>query len=298
MEIIRTPDDRFENLPDYPFAPNYVEVNGLRLHYVDEGAGETILCLHGEPSWSYLYRKMIPLLAAQHRVVAPDLVGFGRSDKYTDPAAYSFQMHRDVLVGFIEALDLWGITAVVQDWGGLLGLTIATQLPERFARLVIMNTGLPTGLFPMPEAFMQWRAAAERFGTKLPVGRIIQGSTVTKLPKEVVKAYEAPFPDETYKAGAAVFPLLIPLKPEDPGAAEMSRAQRQLTRWTKPALIMFSDGDPITRGGDALFRRAIPGAKGQPEITIEGAGHFLQEDKGEEIAGHILDFMARTAVTS
>ena len=298
MEIIRTPDERFENLPDYPFTPNYVEVNGLRLHYVDEGEGETILCLHGEPSWSYLYRKMIPPLAAQHRVVAPDLVGFGRSDKYTDPAAYSFQMHRDVLVGFIEALDLRGITAVVQDWGGLLGLTIATQLPERFARLVIMNTGLPTGMFPMPEAFMQWRAAAERFGTKLPVGRIIQSSTVTKLPREVVKAYEAPFPDETYKAGAAVFPLLIPLKPEDPGAAEMSRAQRQLTRWTKPALVMFSDSDPITRGGDALFRRAIPGAKGQPEITIEGAGHFLQEDKGEEIAGHILDFMGRTAVTS
>ena len=298
MSIVRTPDERFDNLPDYPFAPNYVEINGLRLHTVDEGAGETILCLHGEPSWSYLYRKMIPPLAAQHRVIAPDLVGFGRSDKYTDPADYSFQMHRDVLVGFIEALDLRGITAVVQDWGGLLGLTIATQLPERFARLVIMNTGLPTGMFPMPEAFMQWRAAAERFGTKLPVGRIIQNSTVTKLPREVVKAYEAPFPDETYKAGAAVFPLRIPLKPEYPGAAEMSRAQRQLTRWTKPALVMFSDGDPITRGSDALFRRAIPGAKGQPEITIEGAGHFLQEDKGEEIAGHILDFMGRTAVTS
>ncbi|MCB9008036.1 MAG: haloalkane dehalogenase [Ardenticatenaceae bacterium] len=296
MEIIRTPDSRFENLPDYPFAPNYVEVNSLRLHYVDEGAGKTILCLHGEPSWSYLYRKMIPPLAAQHRVVAPDLVGFGRSDKYTDPAAYSFQMHRDVLVGFIEALDLRQITVVVQDWGGLLGLTIATQLPARFARLVIMNTGLPTGMFPMPEAFMQWRAAAERFGNKLPVGRIIQNGTVSQLPKEVVAAYEAPFPDEQFKAGAAVFPLLIPLTPQDPGAAEMSRAQRQLTRWTKPALVMFSDGDPITRGGDALFRRAIPGAKDQPEITIEGAGHFLQEDKGEEIASHILDFMGRTAV--
>ena len=296
MTILRTPDDRFENLPDFPFAPNYVEVNSLRLHYVDEGEGEVILCLHGEPSWSYLYRKMIPPLAAQHRVITPDLVGFGRSDKYTDPNAYSFQMHRDALVGFIEALDLQGITAVVQDWGGLLGLTIATQLPERFARLVIMNTGLPTGMFPMPEAFMQWRAAAERFGTRLPIGRVIQGGTVTDVPSEVLKAYEAPFPDEQYKAGAAVFPLLIPLKPEDPGAAEMSRAQRQLTRWTKPALVMFSDGDPITRGGDALFRRAIPGAKDQPEIIIEDAGHFLQEDKGEEIAGHILEFMERTAV--
>ena len=297
MDVIRTPDGRFDNLPDFPFAPHYVEVNGLRLHYLDEGEGEVVLCLHGEPSWSYLYRKMIPPLAAKHRVVAPDLVGFGRSDKYTDPAAYSFQMHRDVLVGFIETLDLRGITAVVQDWGGLLGLTIATQRPERFSRLVIMNTGLPTGMFPMPESFMQWRAAAERFGNKLPVGRIIQNGTVTQLPKEVVKAYEAPFPDASYKAGAAVFPLLIPLKPEDPGAAEMSRAQRQLTRWTKPALVLFSDGDPITRGGDALFRRAIPGAKEQPEITIEGAGHFLQEDKGEEIAGHILDFMGRTAVS-
>ncbi|GJM39965.1 MAG: haloalkane dehalogenase 1 [Ardenticatenaceae bacterium] len=298
MSIIRTPDDRFDNLPDFPFTPNYVEVNGLRLHYVDEGAGEVILCLHGEPTWAYLYRKMIPPLAAQHRVVVPDLVGFGRSDKYTDPEAYSFQMHRDMLVGFIEALDLRGITAVVHDWGAMLGLTIATQLPERFARLVIMNTGLPTGMFPMPDAFMQWRAAAERFGNRLPVGRIIQSSTVTKLPKEVVKAYEAPFPDKTYKAGAAVFPLLIPLKPEDPGAAEMSRATRQLTRWTKPALVMFSDSDPITRGGDVLFRKGIPGAKGQPEITIEGAGHFLQEDKGEEIAGHILDFIRRTAVSN
>lgn len=297
MSIIRTPDDRFENLPGFPFAPNYTEVNGLRLHYVEEGEGEVVLCLHGEPSWSYLYRKMIPPLAAQHRVIAPDLVGFGRSDKYTDPAAYSFQMHRDVLVGFIEALDLRGMTAVVQDWGGLLGLTIATQLPERFARLVIMNTGLPTGMFPMPEAFMQWRTAAERFGTRLPVGRVIQGGTVTDLPAEVIKAYEAPFPDASYKAGAAVFPLLIPLKPDDPGAAEMSRAQRQLTRWTKPALVLFSDGDPVTRGGDELFRRAIPGAQDQPEITIEGAGHFLQEDKGEEIAKHILDFMGRTAVS-
>ena len=297
MDVIRTPDGRFDNLPHFPFAPHYVEVNGLRLHYLDEGEGEVVLCLHGEPSWSYLYRKMIPPLAAKHRVVAPDLVGFGRSDKYTDPEAYSFQMHRDVLVAFIETLDLRRITAVVQDWGGLLGLTIATQRPERFSRLVIMNTGLPTGMFPMPESFMQWRAAAERFGNKLPVGRIIQNGTVTQLPKEVVKAYEAPFPDASYKAGAAVFPLLIPLKPEDPGAAEMSRAQRQLTRWTKPALVLFSDGDPITRGGDALFRRAIPGAKEQPEITIEGAGHFLQEDKGEEIAGHILDFMGRTAVS-
>jgi len=297
METIRTPDNRFDHLPDFPFAPNYLEVNGLRLHYLDEGEGEVILCLHGEPSWSYLYRKMIPPLAAQHRVIAPDLVGFGRSDKLTDPADYSFHMHRDVLVGFIETLDLQGITAVVQDWGGLLGLTIATELPERFARLVIMNTGLPTGMFPMPEAFMQWRAASERFGTKLPVGRIIQNATVTQLSQEVVAAYEAPFPDERYKAGAAVFPLLVPITPQDPGAAEMSRAQRQLTRWTKPALVMFSDGDPITRGGDALFRRAIPGAKDQPEITIEGAGHFLQEDKGEEIAGHILEFMARTAVS-
>jgi haloalkane dehalogenase len=294
MTILRTPDERFENLPDFPFAPHYVDINGMRIHYVDEGEGEVILCLHGEPSWSFLYRKMIPPLAARHRVVAMDFVGFGRSDKYADMGDYSFQMHRDTLVGFIEKLDLQGITAVVQDWGGLIGLTVATQLPERFARLVIMNTGLPTGDEPMPRAFQVWRKFSQRKGMRMEIGRIFRNSLApgNTLSDEVVAGYEAPFPDDSYKAGAAVWPSLVPIEPTDPGAAEMRAARRKLLRWDKPALVMFSDSDPITGAAAPWFRRLIPTAKDQPEITIEKAGHFLQEEKGEEIAGYILRFMA------
>lgn len=298
MKVVRTPDDRFENLDDFPFRPNYVEVGGMRVHYVDEGEGEVILCLHGEPSWSYLYRKMITPLSAGFRVIAMDFVGFGRSDKYVEREAYSFRMHRDTLVGFIEALDLTGITLVVQDWGGLLGLTVATQFPNRFARLVIMNTGLPTGEETITEAFLRWRAFAERV-TDLPIARVFRSSMAQpeRFSQGAIEGYEAPFPDATYKAGAAVWPLLVPIHPEDPGAAEMRAARKALRKWQKPALVMFSDGDPITRGGDRYFRRLIPTAEDQPEITIKDAGHFLQEEKGEEIAGHILAFIERTPLT-
>lgn len=295
MTVLRTPDERFDAIAAFPYAPHYVTIGGLRLHYLDEGAGDPILCLHGEPSWSYLYRHMLPALSAGHRVVAPDWIGFGRSDKLAHVEDYSFTLHHDTLASFVEALDLRQITLVCQDWGGLLGLAVASAMPQRFARLVIMNTYLPTGDEPVSEAFLQWRGYAERLGTALPVGRMMTRSFQRERSKSagVRAAYDAPFPDDSYKAGVAAFPLLVPLHPDDPGAAEMRAARQRLSQWSQPALILFSDGDPITRGGDAFFRRLIPGAANQPEITIAGAGHFLQEDKGEEIAGHILDFLRR-----
>ena len=294
MPLLRTPDGRFENLPNFPFKPHYIEINGARVHYVDEGSGETILCLHGEPTWSYLYRKMIPILAAGHRVIAMDFIGFGRSDKFSDSEDYTFQMHSGTLAGFIEQLDLRGVTAVVQDWGGLIGLPVATQMPDRFSRLVIMNTGLATGDVPATEGFMKWRAYAAST-RDLPCGTIVRRSAVNResITDDIVAAYDAPFPDATYKAGAQKFPLLVPIDPNQAGAREMREARDALSRWTKPALVMFSDGDPVTRGGDRFFRKLIPSAKDEPEIVIEGAGHFLQEEKGEDIARHIVSFISR-----
>lgn len=294
MGILRTPSERFDNLPDYPFEPNYITINGCRVHYIDEGEGDIILCLHGEPTWSFLYRKMIPALSKQHRVIALDFIGFGKSDKLADKENYSYQFHVDTLKAFIEALNLKSITYVVQDWGGLIGLRVATELKEKTSRLVIMNTGLPTGDIPQTKGFLTWRKFAERT-PDMDIGRLIKKSSVNpeQLTDDVLAAYDAPFPDASYKAGAAIWPLLVPMNPDDPGASEARQAREVLSTWDKPALVMFSDGDPITGGGDRFFKKIIPTAKEEPEITIKGAGHFLQEEKGEEIAEHIEAFMKR-----
>lgn len=296
MRVLRTPNERFENLPAYDFDPHYLQVGDTRMHYVDEGQGEeVILCLHGEPTWCYLYRKMIPPLARHFRVLAPDMIGFGRSDKYAQAQAYSFHMHYDKLLSFIVQLDLNNITLVCQDWGGLLGLTIAANHAERFARLVILNTFLPTGEEKLSPAFMQWRAFSQKVGNGMQVGRLIsQTINSYDLDADIIAAYDAPFPDDSYKTGAAVFPSLVPISPEMPGAAEMKAARQVLSGWQKPAQVMFSDGDPILGGAAGFFRRLIPGAVDQPRIVIRGAGHFLQEEQGEAIAAETLAFMQRT----
>ena len=293
MELLRTPDEHFTNLPGYAFAPHYVTVDDVRIHYVDEGPqdAEPILLLHGEPSWSYLYRKMIPILtAAGYRAVAPDLVGFGRSDKPTQREDYTYQRHMDWMKGLVEALDLNSINLVCQDWGGLIGLRLAAEKEQRFARIIAANTGLPTGDFPMSEAFFRW----QRFSQTAPVfdiGRVIKNGCVTELSDEIVAAYNAPFPDDRYTAGARQFPTLVPTTPDDPASEANRKAWEVLTRWEKPFLTAFSDSDPITNGGDRIFQRLIPGAKGQPHTTIVGTGHFLQEDKGEELAGVVVNFL-------
>src|SRR5438034_732419 len=297
MEALRTPDDRFTGLPGHPFAPHYVEAGGLRIHYVDEGPRNAapVLLLHGEPSWSYLYRKMIPLItAAGHRAIAPDLVGFGRSDKPARREDYTYQRHVDWMHGFIDALDLKDITLVCQDWGGLIGLRLATEQPDRFARIVAANTFLPTGDMPPGEAFMRWQRFSQETHN-FNVGRIVNGGCVTDLPDDIIAAYDAPFPDETYKEGARQFPLLVPTSPEDPAAPANRRAWEVLRQWTKPFPPAFSASDPVTRGADRLLHSQIPGAKDQPHTTIVGGGHFLQEDKGEELARVVVDFIARAS---
>jgi haloalkane dehalogenase len=289
MEVLRTPDERFANLPGYPFEPNYAEVGGLRMHYVDEGEGSPVVCFHGEPSWSYLYRKLLPpLVAAGHRVICPDLAGFGRSDKPTDFGWYSYDRHLEQIAGVLDGLDLSGATVVVQDWGGPIGLRWAVEHADRVDRLVILNTGLFTGR--VSKGFLQWRAFAEQ-NPDLPVGFVLQGGTATELAPDVVAAYEAPFPDAASKAGAATFPLLVPTDGDAPGADEMAAVAEVLSRWEKPALVAFSDSDPVFPSPKAgqVFVDLIPGAGEQ--VVIEGAAHFLQEDRGEVIAAAILEWM-------
>lgn len=302
MKALRTPDERFAGLPGWSFDPHYLEVadgegGSLRIHYVDEGPrdAQPVLMLHGEPSWSYLYRKMIPgIVAAGYRAVAPDLIGFGRSDKPSEQADYTFQRHVDWITSFVEQLDLKAITFFGQDWGSLVGLRVAAENPDRFDRIVIGNGGLPTGDQTPGEAFLRWQKFSQT-SPQFEIGRLIQGATVSTLSDETVAAYDAPFPDDSYKAGARIFPSLVPTSPDDPAAPANRKAWEVLQKWNKPFLTTFSDSDPITKGGERVLQNLIPGAKGQPHVTIEAGGHFLQEDKGEELAKIVVDFVKRTS---
>lgn len=290
MEVFRTPDERFASLPGYGFEPHYEEVAGLRMHYLDEGGGEPVVLFHGEPTWSYLYRKMIPPLAEKHRAIAPDYAGFGRSDKPIERAFYTYDGHCELVGELLSRLDLREATVVVQDWGGPIGLRWAVEHRDRVARLVIMNTGLFAGDGRPSQAFIAWRNFAER-NPDLPIGFVLQGATKTELSQEVIDAYEAPFPTVESKAGAAQFPLIVPLSIDDPGAHEMRAVRTAMSEWEKPVLVCFSDSDPIFHPKvGQRFVDLIPGAG--PLKVIDGAAHFLQEDKGEQIAEEILKFTA------
>ncbi|MEM9553048.1 MAG: haloalkane dehalogenase [Acidobacteriota bacterium] len=293
--VLRTPEERFHDLPDYPFEPHYAEVDGLRIHYVDEGPRDAapVLMLHGEPSWSFLYRFMIPICAEHHRVIVPDLVGFGKSDKPTKVSDYSYQSHMDWMRGLVvDALDLSDITLFCQDWGSLIGLRLAAEEEARFARIVVGNGFLPTGDQPFPAAFKIWRAFA-RFSPVFPISKIVDTGTRRQLTADERRAYDAPFPSARHKAGARAFPALVPTSPNDPATPANRAAWEVLERWQKPFLTTFSTGDPITRGADRFLRSRIPGAEGLEHSRVRG-GHFLQEDSGPELAAKINALIAAT----
>jgi haloalkane dehalogenase len=290
MNIYRTPEERFEGLPGFPFAPHYLDQDGLRMHYLDEGSGDPVLCLHGEPTWSFLYRKMIPVLAGVARVVAPDYFGFGRSDKPTDMGWFSFDRHYGSILRLVEELDLSGLTLVVQDWGGPIGLRLAVERPERVDRLVVMNTGVGGGR-PPSETWLRFRDVVRAAGGDFQAGRLIRTSAVRGLADDVVAAYDAPFPVPESKAGVLAFPEHVPTEPEHPNTALLMAIREALRSWEKPALVMFGDSDPIFAPRVAeRIAELIPGAL--PAELIENAGHFVQEDAGEEAAARIVGFLA------
>ena len=294
--VLRTPDSRFDNLPGYDFEPHYEMIRGYRVHYLDEGPtdGEVVLLLHGEPSWSYLYRKMIPVLtAAGYRTIVPDLIGFGRSDKPVSMDTHTYLFHVDAMTELVEQLDLRDVTFFGQDWGGLIGLRVVAENEARFARVVIGNTGLPapdSRESPMSNAFMQWKATNQAM---IDAGNMETGTLIANNVGDpsVKAAYDAPFPDPSYKAGALIMPQRVPVTVEYPGAVANAAAWEVFRQWEKPFLTAFSDNDPVTAGGHAAFQRRVPGARDQNHVTIEGAGHFLQEEKGEELAEVIAQFM-------
>lgn len=301
MKTLRTPDHRFENLPDYPFAPNYVEIDDtdggtLRVHYLDEGPadGPTVLAMHGEPSWSYLYRKMLPAMVdAGLRVIVPDLVGFGKSDKPTEQFDYTYARHVAWMqAAIIDHLDLQDATFFGQDWGGLVGLRLVAENPGRFARGVIGNTGLPTGDHAPSDAFLAWQKFSQTTEV-FDIGFMLNSATITELSEGEVAAYDAPFPDDSYKAGARIFPSLVPTSPDDPAAEANRAAWEVFMQWEKPFICCFSDSDPVTAGGDKPFLSLVPGAQGQPHVTVENAHHFFQEDAAPQLAQIVLDAIER-----
>lgn len=301
MRVARTPDDRFVGLADYEFRPNYAQISDgdggeLRVHYLDEGPRDAapVLMMHGEPTWSYLYRHLVPpLVAAGHRVIAPDQVGFGRSDKPTSRSDYTYARHVAWMSNLVfDVLDLTNITLFGQDWGGLIGLRLVTARTDRFARVVVANTGLPDGSQPPSNAFLAWQTFATA-ASELPVGAIIDRATTSELSAGVIAAYDAPFPDRSYQAGALAWPSLVPTSPDDPEAAANRAAWDVLRTFDRPFLCCFSDADPVTAGGEAAFIGVVPGARDQPHVTIRGAGHFLQEDTASQLADLIIGFIAR-----
>jgi haloalkane dehalogenase len=302
MRTLRTPDDRFAALPDFPYEPHYAEVpdgdgGALRMAWIEDGPvdGDPVLLLHGEPSWSFLYRTMIPpLVAAGHRVVAPDLVGFGRSDKPTQQGEHTYARHVEwVRALAFDVLDLRQVTLVGQDWGGLIGLRLAAEHPRRFARIVAANTGLPTGDHPMPDIWHRFREVIQTTPV-VDVGRFVQAGCRRPMPDDVRAGYDAPFPDESYKAAARAMPGLVPTTPNDPAAEANRAAWAALAGSPTPVLVAFSDGDPITRDMAPILQAALPGARDRKHPVIENAGHFLQEDAGPELAGHVVEFIAHT----
>lgn len=301
MKALRTPDTQFENLPAYSFAPQYLEIDSqgaagggkLRVHYIDEGPrdAEVVLMMHGEPSWCYLYRKMIPLFVeAGYRAIAVDLVGFGRSDKPVERTDYTYARHVAWMNDWFAQMQIKNVTLVCQDWGGLIGLRLVTGNPDSFARVVTANTMLPTGDHDPGEAFKAWREYSQTT-PDFDAGKIVSRAVTCTLDQAVIDAYNAPYPDDTYKAGARQFPTLVPASVDDPERDANLAAWEILRQWQKPFLTAFSDSDPITRGGEKVFRKLVPGCEGQPHTTIKDGGHFLQEDRGEALAKACIEFM-------
>ena len=294
MRCLRTPEDRFADAPGFPYAPHYADAGGVRLAWVEAGppGGEPVLLLHGEPSWSFLYRTVMAVLAeAGLRAIAVDLAGFGRSDKPADIGDHSYARHVEWIRALaFDRLDLRGVTLVGQDWGGLIGLRLAAEHPERFARIVAANTGLPTGDQPMPDVWLRFREVV-RTAPELSVSRLVQSGCQTRLSPQVLAAYDAPFPDASFMAGPRAMPGLVPTAPDDPASAANRAAWQRLSAWDKPFLVAFSDRDPITGAMAPVLERTVPGAAGIDHPVIAGAGHFLQEDAGEELGTVITDFI-------